>query len=113
MLNSRGSICNEMKGSVCLKSPLSEHEKENLISGEDHPRHSVNLETICKIYNWKKATVYGWVHDSFIPHSKVGKRLYFNIPEIEKWIATGRRKTISEMAREADRYMIKRRGSRS
>lgn len=74
--------------------------------------HSVNLETICKMYGWKKPTVYGWVHDRLIPNSKVGKTLYFNISEIEKWIASGRRKTIVEIEEEANNYIANKRFGR-
>ena len=69
---------------------------------------SVNLDTICKMNSWKKPTVYGWVHDRSIPHSKVGKRLYFNIANIEEWIEKGRRKTIIEIESEAANYLIRR-----
>lgn len=68
---------------------------------------SVNLDTICKMYGWKKPTVYGWVHDRSIPHSKAGKRLYFNVADIEEWIAKGRRKTISEIEVEAGSYLVR------
>lgn len=77
-------------------------------SGNYPETQSVNLDMICKMYDWKKPTVYGWVHDRSIPHSKVGKRLYFNIDDIEEWISKGRRKTISEIESEAGNYLIKR-----
>ena len=74
----------------------------------DYPEpSSVNLDTICKMYGWKKPTVYGWVHDRSIPHSKAGKRLYFNVADIEEWIAKGRRRTISEIEAEADSYIVR------
>ncbi len=81
--------------------------------GEFPETQSVNLDTICKMYGWKKPTVYGWVHDRLIPHSKAGKRLYFNIADIEEWIAKGRRKTISEIEAEACSYLLRRKSTRN
>lgn len=75
--------------------------------GEYPDPMSVNLDTICKMYGWKKPTVYGWVHDRSIPHSKAGKRLYFNVADIEEWIAKGRRKTIREIEDEATGYLVR------
>lgn len=75
--------------------------------GEFPEPMSVNLDTICKMYGWKKPTVYGWVHDRSIPHSKAGKLLYFNIADIEEWIAKGRRKTICEIEAEVTGYLVR------
>lgn len=82
------------------------HSKLNRFGEYPEPT-SVNLDTICKTYGWKKPTVYGWVHDRSIPHSKAGKRLYFNIADIEDWIAKGQRKTIREIEAEAANYLVR------
>lgn len=50
-------------------------------------------------------TIYGHVHNSLIPHSKKGKRLYFNQSELSQWIAQGRKKTTAEIAVEAQTYI--------
>jgi len=52
-----------------------------------------------------KATVYGWIHATKIPHSKKGKRLFFKKSEIDEWLQSGRRKTDIEIEREADDYL--------
>ena len=72
---------------------------------------TVNMDGICDRYKWRKPTVYGWIHHRLIPHSKMGKHLYFNIAEIEKWIASGRRKTVAEIEAEADTYLANNRYS--
>ena len=95
-----------------VQEVLDNYRMSNHQSQSEFPNHSVNLETLCKMYNWKKPTVYGWVHDSLIPNCKVGKSLYFNIAEIEKWIASGRRKTITEIEQEASNYLVKKRDRR-
>ena len=50
-------------------------------------------------------TIYGLVHESKVPHSKKGKRLYFFKTELEEWIKAGKRKTISEITAEAELYV--------
>ena len=57
------------------------------------------------------ATVYGWVHNLQIPCHKGGKKLRFLKSQIDIWLLQGRRKTFSETASEADRYLaVKRKG---
>ena len=52
-------------------------------------------------------TIYGFVHDSKIPVSKKGKRLYFSKYELTEWVKTGRRKTISEISAETENNLSK------
>ena len=93
-----------------VQEALSKFLNDKSLPTGDYPvSRSVNLEAICKIYGWKKPTVYGWVHNRLIPNSKVGKALYFNIVEIEKWIASGRRKTVTEIEEEANNYIVNKR----
>jgi excisionase family DNA binding protein len=47
----------------------------------------VTLQKLCSIYGFAKPTVYQWVSERFIPHSKVGRRLLFDIDQIEKFIS--------------------------
>lgn len=50
-------------------------------------------------------TIYGLVSRSEIPVCKKGKRLYFSKQEIQDWIKSGRKKTISDIENEADGYI--------
>lgn len=54
-------------------------------------------------------TIYGLVSRGGIPHSKLGKRLYFSKQELLDWIKTGRKKTSAEIATEADNFLSKKR----
>lgn len=54
-----------------------------------------------------KATVYGWVNAGVIPVHKGGKKLRFLKSEIDNWMKQGRRKTLSEIAGEAEQYLSK------
>jgi excisionase family DNA binding protein len=52
-----------------------------------------------------KPTLYALVSKSEIPHSKKGKRLYFSEDELKGWIQEGRRKTQTELAADAQKYI--------
>lgn len=65
-------------------------------------------ETICL----SVPTIYGLVSRSEIPCMKKGKRLYFSKAELTDWIKAGRKKTISEMEQETDKFLSKKKGSR-
>ncbi|MEJ7737438.1 MAG: helix-turn-helix domain-containing protein [Chitinophagaceae bacterium] len=74
---------------------------------EQHSDRWYDINEICDYMPEKpaKATVYGWVHSSVIPHHKKGKKLYFLKSEIDVWLRTGRRKTLAELNNEADGYL--------
>ncbi len=55
------------------------------------------------------ATLYEYTRNQKIPHSKIGKRLYFSKNDLMTWIKTGRRKTHSEVEAEAINYLHRRR----
>lgn len=69
----------------------------------------LNLTDLCAYLPDKpvKPTVYGWVHQSLIPHHKKGKKLFFLKSEIDNWLKSGRKKTLSEIASEANAYLGK------
>lgn len=60
-----------------------------------------------------KATVYGWVNAGVIPVHKGGKKLRFLKSEIDNWMKQGRRKTLYEIAGEAEQYLSKKKGGRN
>jgi len=57
-----------------------------------------------------KPTVYGWVNACTIPVHKGGKKLRFLKSEIDYWLKQGRKKTLAEIANDADNYLKKRTG---
>jgi excisionase family DNA binding protein len=54
-----------------------------------------------------KPTVYGWVNANTIPVHKGGKKLRFLKSEIDNWLRQGRKKTLAEIAEEANTYLLK------
>ena len=50
-----------------------------------------------KITQLKKWTIYNLVNKRIIPHSKKGKRLYFDEKELREWIKSGKSMTLEEV----------------
>ncbi len=65
------------------------------------------INLACELTGLAKPTVYSLVSERKIPHSKRGKKLYFSRRELIKWIESGRRKTITELAADADHLPAK------
>ena len=50
-------------------------------------------------------TIYGLVSRAEVPFMKKGKRLYFSKKELIDWIKSGRKKTISEIQSETNKFL--------
>ena len=88
----------------CFNSCL----KYNPIKPTDSPETGDQLLTLkdaAKFINLSPNTVYGLVHNSLIPVSKRGKKLYFSKQELLAWIQSGRKKTIEEIEAEAENFI--------
>lgn len=70
----------------------------------------LSIDELCEYLPGKpaKATIYGKVHLREIPHKKFGKRLAFRKSEIDSWLNSKGRKTVSEIEAEATDYLGKR-----
>lgn len=59
-------------------------------------------EFASKITGKAVPTIYDLVHKRLIPHSKVGKDLYFSRNDLIQWLKDGKRKTTAEIQSEAN-----------
>ncbi|MBG0781251.1 MAG: helix-turn-helix domain-containing protein [Bacteroidales bacterium] len=78
---------------------------------QTEPHNSGKLLTIdeaAQFLNLAKPTVYRLVHLRQIPFSKPkgSKKLYFNRPELEAWIKTGRKRTVQEIQQQAADFVV-------
>jgi excisionase family DNA binding protein len=94
-----------------IRKVLSSNIQEQI----NNPDRWFDLTELCQYIPDKpsKATVYGWVNAGIIPVHKGGKKLRFLQSEIDHWLKQGRRKTLSEIAGEAEQYLTKKRGGRN
>jgi excisionase family DNA binding protein len=67
----------------------------------------VDIKEASELLHLSVPTIYGFVHQSTIPVSKKGKRLYFSRKDLLAWVNTGRRRTKQEITAEADTYLKK------
>lgn len=67
-----------------------------------------DLNELCQYHPDKptKPTVYGWVNARTIPVHKGGKKLRFLKSEIDNWLRQGRKKTLNEIEKAAENYIV-------
>jgi excisionase family DNA binding protein len=82
---------------ILAKGDRSQEEADQLMT----------IEEAAVFAHLSKATLYGLVSRSGVPCMKKGKRLYFSRKELTEWIRAGRKKTVSEIAAEADSYLTR------
>lgn len=88
-----------------VRKVISEQTKR-----ESNPLEGKDLLTIteaAEMLSLAKLTIYGLVCHSKIPCMKRGKKLYFSRKELTEWLIQGKKKTISEIQKEADNYLNK------
>lgn len=93
---------------------------ENLLQQKNEPflesDKPMTVKETAAFLNVSVSAIYKLTMTMEIPCNKKSKRIYFMRSDIIEWIKTGRRKTMSEIQAEADKYMLRtrnRRGSNS
>jgi excisionase family DNA binding protein len=69
---------------------------------EPNENEILNIEEAAEFLKVSVAALYTKVSRQEIPVSKPGKRLYFNRTDLKEWIRQGKRKTLSEIRRDAE-----------
>ncbi|HYG01650.1 MAG TPA: helix-turn-helix domain-containing protein [Chryseosolibacter sp.] len=59
------------------------------------------VELARKITGYSLPTIYGLVSARKIPHSKVGKKLFFSRDELSQWVKAGKRASVAELKEKA------------
>ncbi len=84
---------------------------ELLLNGHNSSATAIDklltIDEAAEFLNLSKATLYSYTQRNAIPFSKLSKRLYFSQVELTEWIKLGRKKTLIEIAAEADSYLNK------
>lgn len=65
----------------------------------------LTIEQAATLLHLSRPTIYRLVGDRAVPHSKRGKRLYFSRTELLTWAQSGRHKTVTEMAADANTFL--------
>ena len=86
-------------------------EKINSNIGNNNVKNTypeiMDLTQLTNYLNVSKSYVYKMTHSNKIPHSKKGKKLYFDKEVVTKWALETSIKTQEEMQDEANKYSLK------
>jgi predicted DNA-binding transcriptional regulator AlpA len=103
------------KAFTFLTNEVSEIKRLLLEKSNEQPTDPDRWFDLTELCNYlpdkpAKATAYGWVHTGAIPCHKGAKKLRFLKSEIDLWLKSGKRKTVAELANEAEAYLKKKGG---
>jgi excisionase family DNA binding protein len=87
-----------------LRNVLSELKFNN---SQADSEQLLTLKDAASFLKLSPPTIYGYISSRKIPFFKMGKRVYFKKNVLLEWINEGRRKTISEIEKEATTYINK------
>ncbi len=90
---------------ITNKSDIKEFIRDSLteifqeqVANEAKPRIDLlSLHEAADYLQLAPQTLYGFTSGRKIPFLKKGKKLYFKLSELEKWLETGRKKTTGEI----------------
>ncbi len=64
-----------------------------------------DIDEFCEYTGLSKQTVYKKTGKGLIPHSKRGKRLFFDKSKVDEWLLENAVRPLSEIAADADRFL--------
>jgi excisionase family DNA binding protein len=94
-----GELIGITKGELekLIRNTLTEVFQEQ-VQNESKPRiELLSLNEAASFLQLAPQTLYGFTSKRTIPFLKKGKKLYFKIAELEKWLETGRKKSKGEI----------------
>jgi len=86
---------------VTIRKVLSDKKVSSEHKEYDHSK-LLSLKEASEFLKLAPQTIYGFTSKRIIPFRKRGKKLYFKQMDLEKWIEEGKKKSISELKKEAD-----------
>jgi predicted DNA-binding transcriptional regulator AlpA len=97
-----------------LRQELEDFFAEHPVASTPQPQSDEigGIELAQQITGLARPTIYSLVAKSRIPCMKQGKKLYFSGRELTDWIKQGKRKTVTDIEAEADKYISGKRGKR-
>jgi len=68
-----------------------------------------SIDEVADYIGFQKASIYGLINRKSIPYIKCGRLVKFEKSQIDLWLQSKRRKTITEIQADADRYIKRKR----
>jgi excisionase family DNA binding protein len=78
-----------------LETQIFNQQEPSLVTSPPSGVMNIN-ELVSYLGDVSKGTVYQWLHRSYIPCFKIGKRVYFSQEAIDVWIQDKKRLTIAQ-----------------
>lgn len=106
------TIYQEIKVIRELVQEIKQNTSPELLVQKTHPQtRAVDIDGLrtARPFIGSKSTLYKLSASGGIPSSKRGKKLYFDLDEIDKWLLSNKKKTVEEIEQETDNY-LKRKG---
>lgn len=100
---------NEAEFKAFLREALREIMSEKEVKASKENASLMTIKEAAAFLKLKVSTLYEKTAEKVIPHIKRGKRLYFYIDELERWLKEGKVKTVHELQTEAATYTMQRR----
>ena len=88
---------------ISLKAEIREMAENAVLKPETDD--IITVEEAMVFLGFKKSTIYTKVNRGEIPHMKKGKRLYFSVTELKKYLREGKRLTNDEINEMAQKYL--------
>lgn len=95
--------------SLLLQLKQLPHEKLNQNKDEEF----LTVKETAEFLSLSVPTIYGLIHKGEIPVMKRSKRCYFSKIELINYLKLGKRKTLNEIEKEADRFISQKKGGKT
>lgn len=101
MSNPFETIDNRLTSIESLLLDIKLSKPESNINKKVDQDEILNVRQASEFLGLAVPTIYSLTSNRILPHSKRGKKLYFNKSELLAWVQSGKRKTTSDLKLEA------------
>ncbi len=99
---------NEQLGRIeLLLQKIIQYDKDSLPTDKPAPRRIMSLAEFCEYAGLTKQTAYKLTSAQKVPHSKRGKRLYFDREKVDAWLLENQVATQTEINQKSKDYLLK------
>jgi excisionase family DNA binding protein len=80
-----------------VRKVLEENSASNTTENTRQYSDLLNIQEASKFLGIAVPTIYSKVSERLIPHSKIGKKLFFSRDELSNWVKSGKRSSVAEL----------------
>lgn len=99
MSNPFETIDSRLTSIESLLLDIKRQRADNTIGKKTDEDEILTVRQASELLNLAIPTIYALTSNRTLPHSKRGKKLYFNKSELIAWVKSGKRKTVSELTK--------------